>query len=70
MTIANDRKQSYNTFRNNEMYLVCARIFPVINIFSVFQGINFYTETKTVTSLWRADDAGAGRAATVMPTPK
>lgn len=35
------------------------------------QGINFYTETKTVTSLWRADDAGASaKASTAMPTPK
>jgi len=35
------------------------------------QGINFYTETKTVTSLWRSDDAGAaGKVATAMPTPK
>merc|ERR1711920_978574 len=31
------------------------------------QGLNFYTETKTVTSLWRADDAGAGKVATAMP---
>merc|ERR1712029_337886 len=35
------------------------------------QSINFYTETKTVTSLWRADDAGASaKASTAMPTPK
>merc|ERR1712072_593338 len=34
------------------------------------QGINFYTETKTVTSLWRADDAGAGNVATAMPVQK
>ena len=37
----------------------------------ILQGINFYTETKTVTSLWRSDDAGAaGKVATAMPTPK
>merc|ERR1711994_266986 len=28
------------------------------------QGINFYTETKTVTSLWRADDADSDGKAT------
>merc|ERR1711988_1542750 len=35
------------------------------------QGINFYTETKTVTSLWRADDAGASaKASTAMPVQR
>merc|ERR1712001_282754 len=35
------------------------------------QGINFYTETKTVTSLWRSDDASSGGKADVaMPVPK
>jgi len=34
------------------------------------QGINFFTETKTVTSLWRSDDAGAGKVATSMPVQK
>merc|ERR1719219_2841458 len=35
------------------------------------QGINFYTETKTVTSLWRSDDASKSeKVATAMPTPK
>ncbi|KAK0515743.1 hypothetical protein JMJ35_001777 [Cladonia borealis] len=31
-------------------------------------GINFYTQTKTVTSLWRAEDAVVGRASVEMPT--
>lgn len=31
-------------------------------------GINFYTQTKTVTSLWRAEDAVVGRATVEMPT--
>ena len=31
-------------------------------------GINFYTQTKTVTSLWRAEDAVLGRATVEMPT--
>ena len=35
-----------------------------------FQGINFFTETKTVTSLWRSDDADAGKVATAMPVQK
>merc|ERR1712001_41680 len=35
------------------------------------QGINFYTETKTVTSLWRADDADSdGKATTAMPVQR
>jgi len=33
------------------------------------QGINFYTETKTVTSLWRSDDA-TSEVSTAMPVPK
>ena len=32
-------------------------------------GLNFYTQTKTVTSLWREEDALAHeRSAAVMPT--
>ncbi|KAJ3564977.1 hypothetical protein NP233_g7942 [Leucocoprinus birnbaumii] len=31
-------------------------------------GINFYTQNKTITSLWRAEDAVGNRATTVMPT--
>jgi len=35
------------------------------------QGINFYTETKTVTSLWRSDDADSdGKATTNMPVQR
>ena len=33
------------------------------------QGIQFYTQLKTVTSLWRQEDA-AGTMPTVMPTMK
>lgn len=31
-------------------------------------GVNFYTQTKTVTSLWRSEDAVASRADVAMPT--
>ncbi|KAI9728016.1 MAG: hypothetical protein M1828_005421 [Chrysothrix sp. TS-e1954] len=31
-------------------------------------GLNFYTQTKTVTSLWRSEDAGAAEASVNMPT--
>jgi malonate-semialdehyde dehydrogenase (acetylating)/methylmalonate-semialdehyde dehydrogenase len=31
-------------------------------------GLNFYTQLKTVTSLWRAEDATSTKAKTVMPT--
>lgn len=31
-------------------------------------GINFFTQTKTVTSLWRSEDAIATKAESVMPT--
>merc|ERR1711963_373176 len=34
------------------------------------QGINFYTETKTVTSLWRADDASSDKVVTAMPVQR
>eukprot|EP00158_Paraphelidium_tribonemae_P004802 Partr_v1_DN26976_c1_g1_i2_m7448 putative aldehyde dehydrogenase 6 family, member A1 len=34
------------------------------------QGIMFYTQTKTVTSLWKAEDAVGGKAHLVMPTMK
>lgn len=33
-------------------------------------GIQFYTQLKTVTSLWREADADVLQAATVMPTMK
>lgn len=38
---------------------------------STFYGkpaIAFYTQTKTVTSLWRAEDAVSGKADVAMPT--
>lgn len=38
------------------------------NTFYGKSGINFYTQTKTVTSLWRGEDAVEGRATTNMPT--
>lgn len=31
-------------------------------------GLNFYTQQKTVTSLWRAEDATSTKASVVMPT--
>jgi len=31
------------------------------------QGINFYTQVKTITQLWRAEDAKEGKATTAMP---
>ena len=31
-------------------------------------GLNFYTQTKTVTSLWRSEDAIAAEASVNMPT--
>jgi len=34
------------------------------------QGFNFYTETKTVTSLWRSDDAAGGKVSTAMPVQR
>ena len=35
------------------------------------QGINFYTQTKTITSLWREGDAAAGgKASLPMPVQK
>ncbi|KAM7436885.1 Methylmalonate-semialdehyde dehydrogenase [acylating] mitochondrial [Porites harrisoni] len=34
------------------------------------QGINFYLEVKTITSLWRDEDAGTIKASTAFPTMK
>jgi malonate-semialdehyde dehydrogenase (acetylating)/methylmalonate-semialdehyde dehydrogenase len=31
-------------------------------------GLRFYTQWKTVTSLWRADEASTGEKLTSMPT--
>ena len=36
----------------------------------IFQGIAFYTQTKTITSLWREEDASDKVAPTAMPTMK
>ena len=38
------------------------------NTFYGKPGINFYTQTKTVTSLWRSEDAENTKAAVSMPT--
>ncbi|KAG6995481.1 calnexin [Physcia stellaris] len=38
------------------------------NTFYGKSGLNFYTQTKTVTSLWRSEDAVATKASTEMPT--
>lgn len=38
------------------------------NYFYGKAGLNFYTQLKTVTSLWRQEDAGNTRATVVMPT--
>lgn len=38
------------------------------NTFYGKSGIGFYTQTKTVTSLWRAEDVAEGRARGEMPT--
>jgi len=39
-----------------------------INTFYGKPAIAFYTQTKTVTSLWRAEDATGTRADVSMPT--
>ena len=43
----------------------------MVNVFLLLfpQGIQFYTQMKTITSLWREEDA-AGATPTVMPTMK
>lgn len=38
-----------------------------VNTFYGKPGLNFYTQTKTVTSLWKASDEQATKAAVVMP---
>ncbi|KND88241.1 Methylmalonate-semialdehyde dehydrogenase [acylating], mitochondrial [Tolypocladium ophioglossoides CBS 100239] len=39
-----------------------------VNTFYGKPGLNFYTQTKTVTSLWKASDDMAAKAAVVMPS--
>jgi malonate-semialdehyde dehydrogenase (acetylating)/methylmalonate-semialdehyde dehydrogenase len=34
------------------------------------QGVQFFTQVKTVSTLWRSEDATGTKAATVMPTMK
>ena len=38
----------------------------ILGLFTL-QGINFYTQTKTVTQLWRSEDASDTKATTAMP---
>lgn len=38
------------------------------NTFYGKPGIQFYTQTKTVTSFWKSEDAVSTRAKTSMPT--
>lgn len=40
------------------------------NNFTAFQGINFYTQLKTVTQMWREDDATVTKPAVAMPVMK
>ena len=35
--------------------------------YSLLQGMQFYTQIKTVTQMWREDDATGGKAAVAMP---
>lgn len=39
-----------------------------VNYFYGKAGVNFYTQRKTITSLWRQGDTGAGKAKVNMPT--
>lgn len=34
------------------------------------QGVQFYTQTKTVTALWRSQDSRVSKAQVTMPTMK
>lgn len=38
------------------------------NTFYGKPGLQFYTQQKTVTSLWRSEDAISNKASVVMPT--
>jgi hypothetical protein len=43
-----------------------SRAIPV-TLVCYLQGVNFYTEVKTVTQLWRESDVSHSRAAVSMP---
>ena len=36
-------------------------------LFVVLQGINFFTQTKTITQLWRSEDSTDTKATTAFP---
>jgi hypothetical protein len=48
---------------------VCVRLIFIIPVTLVcyLQGVNFYTEVKTVTQMWRESDVSHSKAAVSMP---
>lgn len=48
----------------------CIKKLQGTNIFSLVQGVNFFTQLKTVTQLWREQDATGFVSATNFPTMK
>lgn len=40
----------------------------MLMLFTIFQGVKFHTQTKTITQLWRSGDATDIASSTAMPT--
>jgi len=49
------------------LHLIIKLIFCIYVHLKKFQGINFYTDLKTVTQLWRESDVSHTKAAVAMP---
>ena len=66
MVTSTSTANRYSSLQSFVHTLPCATASPP----SLPQGIQFYTQTKTITSLWRSDDANIASMPTVMPTMK
>lgn len=59
-------KQVRNSLKGNQRSGAVS--FCLCRLFSPHQGIQFYTQIKTVTSQWKAEDATLKSPAVTMPT--
>lgn len=57
------RKTGTSSLNEQRRFCLCSSLFSVI-----LQGIQFYTQIKTVTSQWKAEDATLKSPAVTMPT--
>lgn len=61
--------RNFTCFRvRGEMSLIIKGSFSNTYCSFFFQGVQFYTQLKTITSQWKEEDATVARPAVVMPT--